>query len=1394
MKKTLLSIFWTILWFFGSASGSTKPINAIFTENKGQVHDQNFQPRPDVLFGGTLNGLTYHLRKNGVSYQLERVNSWMEDNRSDISPGTVSASRSEKVANEVSVYRIDINWPGINPEYNVETAGKQTDYCNYYIADCVGGIKNVRTYKEVTYRNIYNSIDLRYYEHDGHLKYDYIVAPYGDYKKIQLEINGAKQIELQSDGSLILKTPLGNIREGAPLVYQENIRVTARWLIKGNTISFEIDNYNPGKQLIIDPLTRLWGTYYGGTAYDNVTSVTTDASLNVLACGNTNGATGTIVATVGSYLNTFAGSSDAFLVKFNSAGIRQWATYYGGSGADYGNSCKVDQQGNIYLAGRTTSTVGIASTLAYQTALGNTNGNMFLAKFDQAGNRVWATYYCGVFNSVNSALCAVDPSGNPYLAGTVLKQTGTAAASASDIATQGSHQPGTGTGVTLSFLVKFNSSGVRQWGTFYGDTTTPSYGESAWGLATDLNGNVFMCGSTVPQTAAGIIATSGAFQSTFGGGLYDAYLVKFNSNGVRQWGTYYGGASHDIGYSCWVDSIGAVYLGGSTYSSNNISTPGSHQATFGGGSTDGFMARFTPSGARRWATYYGGTGNDAIGYVNGYNSKRIYLAGSMASTNGNSISTPGSYQSAYGGGGTDAAIAEFDSLGVRQWGSYYGDSGDDQAGQIVTDIVGNIYLAGLTGTTSTLSGTVIASAGSHQSTFGGNFDGFLVKFSNCTPLALSANPSTPLCLGGSATITASGANSYTWSNGSVSNLIVVTPTVSGSFSVTGTTAAGCNASDLISITVQTPTISIISSTGSNGICPGGSLISLAGAGANSYTWTPAISNGVPFLATAASGYTLAGTNACGVSTTAITLTLAPSPTISASSSTPSVCKGSTITVTGSGGLNYFWSGGVSNNVAFQPLASSIYTVTGTDLNGCTGSATINIAVLAQPTVAANSNSPAICSGNSTSLFGSGALTYTWTGGVTNNVVFTPTGTASYTVTGSGANSCTNSAVKTITVNSLPLVAANATGTLICAGDQITLYGSGASSYTWTGGAINGSTFGPAVTTTFNVTGSNSYGCQGTASIAIVVNPLPQVVASPASTAVCAGGYVTLTGNGSATTYTWTGGVVNAAPFAPLISASYTLTGVDANGCKNYDVASVQVNSNPVISIVASNTQVCSGQSVTFNGSGAINYNWSGGLLNGVAFNPVASGGYTVIGTDVNNCQGTASVYVLVNPSPTLTATQSNSLICAGQSSTLTVNGSFNYAWNTNGTPYVYITANQIAVSPTVTTSYTVTGIDPNNCADDIVITQIVNKCDGLWAGDSKPVRIFPNPSKGRFTISATGDIELYLIAETGQIVKVISCSQGNDYEVEVEGLAEGLYFLLGNKPLNVVREKVVITK
>lgn len=316
---------------------------------------------------------------------------------------------------------------------------------------------------------------------------------------------------------------------------------------------------------------RIWGTYYGGDQGDGATGCAVDDSGNVYLAGATNSTS--LVATPASFQMTYGGgNSDAFLAKFDSSGTLNWATYLGGANDDQGYGCATDLSGNICVFGITNSPSGIASPICWQSNLSGFN-DAFLAKFNSTGTRIWSTYYGGPGDEYAYA-CTTDSSGNIYLGG----QT----SSDSNIASPGSFQEHMG-GYYDAFLVKFNRTGGRKWGTFYGDLD-PDYCAA---ITAGKNETVYMTGTTM--SASGI-ATQDGIQPLIGG-QFDAFTARFDSAGSRKWGTYYGGFFNDYGYGSALDTRGNLYIAGATNSTSGIATLGSFQNNYGGGTYDGFISK-----------------------------------------------------------------------------------------------------------------------------------------------------------------------------------------------------------------------------------------------------------------------------------------------------------------------------------------------------------------------------------------------------------------------------------------------------------------------------------------------------------------------------------------------------------------------------------------------------------------------------------------------------------------------------------------------------------------------------------------------------------------------------------------------------------------------------------
>ena len=286
------------------------------------------------------------------------------------------------------------------------------------------------------------------------------------------------------------------------------------------------------------------------------------------------------------------------------------------------------------------------------------------------------------------------------------------------------------------------------------------------------------------------------------------------------------------------------------------------------------------------------------------------------------------------------------------------------------------------------------------------------------------------------------------------------------------------------------------------------------------------------------------------------------PTITATASSNTICAGSTVTLTGTGAVNYTWTpvGVTTATAAVTPLASTIYTLSATTIVGggscptlTLSSSTTNAITVNVTTVTVNSG--AVCAGSAFTITPAGSATsYTISGGST---VVTPTANATYTVIGTNSvTSCSNTAISSVTVNPSPTV--SVTSGAVCAGSSYTMVASGAGTYTYTGGSA---VVTPTATMSYSVTGS-ALGCaaSNTAVSTVTVNANPSVSASTSNSLICTGTSVVLTASTSATSYTWnTGALTMTTSVSPTVTSTYTVNVSNAAGCTASSMVMVTVS-------------------------------------------------------------------------------------------------------------------------------------------------------------------------------------------------------------------------------------------
>ena len=531
--------------------------------------------------------------------------------------------------------------------------------------------------------------------------------------------------------------------------------------------------------------------------------------------------------------------------------------------------------------------------------------------------------------------------------------------------------------------------------------------------------------------------------------------------------------------------------------------------------------------------------------------------------------------------------------------------------------------------------------------------------------------SATICVGSVATLTAGGATTYTWNTGPTTSTINLSPLSTTNYTVTGNNGTCSNTQTTSIIVNGLPTVTATSAT----ICAGQSTILTAG-GSTTYTWNTGPTTSTISLSPAVTtNYTVTGNNGTCINTKTTSIVVNGLPTVTATSGT--ICAGQNVILTGGGATTYTWNTGpTTSTISVSPIITTNYTVTGS--NGtCSNTQTTSVIVNGLPTVTATSGT--ICAGQSAILTGGGATTYTWnTGPTTSTISVSPIITTNYTVTGSNGT-CSNTQTTSVTVNGLPVV--TATSATICVGQNALLTAGGATTYTWnTGPTTSTISVSPIINTNYTVTGNNGT-CSNTKTTSVIVNPTPTVTANTAS--ICSTQTATLTAAG-ATTYTWNPGGLSgtSVTVSPGASQNYTVTGTNGFGCISTGTGSVTVTATPTL--VAPSSTICPGNTATLTVSGATTYTWNPGAVTGTTYTtaPVVNSTYTVIGTNGNcNSQQTVSVTLggaisIVVNSPT---------ICIGQNIILTASGAITYTWNTGAN------TNTISVTPTVTTTYTISG-------------------------------------------------------------------------------------------------------
>ncbi len=610
---------------------------------------------------------------------------------------------------------------------------------NYF----VGGksLSDVEVYSSAKYSDVYQGIDVVYYgTANKQLEYDFVVKAGADLTQIQLQFAGADRVSLQENGDLNIETGSGALTQSAPILYQYNERgekssVSGRFTLSDSgVVGFAVNGqYDTTRELYIDPVIS-FGAVIGGSGAEEALGVATDFNGNVYVTGST--ASSDFPVTSGSY----AGSTDAFVTKYQSDGTVLYSTFIGGSSTDEGHSIGVDPGGNAVVVGYTASSNFTTTSGAYKTSMAGTS-DVFAVRLDATGSQmIYSTLLDGTATSTairtqagttygttgGHAAVAVSFGGAAYITGST--------SNGSFPTTGGASQTTYGGGVSDAFLVHLNPLGTGVvFATFIGGAGD-DYG---YAVATNNTGDIAVGGSTyIFQPAPFFPAnnfptTTGAFQTVQQGGLpfpggLDGWVGKYNVVGTLAYQSYLGGKGNEAVLGVAIDVFGKVTATGYTDAVGFPVTGG-----FGFGPSVAFLTQFNTTGSTlNFSNLFGGSGGASTygrALVQDRFNQSLWLAGTI---DGSGFTEIGAVQSGFGGGASDAFLMQVTSNGAGiPFSSYLGGSGADTGNAVAISPLGSDYRYGNV----LIAGTTASSNFPVSHTVSGGSDAYVMGISN-TPM------------------------------------------------------------------------------------------------------------------------------------------------------------------------------------------------------------------------------------------------------------------------------------------------------------------------------------------------------------------------------------------------------------------------------------------------------------------------------------------------------------------------------------------------------------------------------------------------------------------------------------------------------------------------------------
>jgi PKD repeat protein len=686
-----------------------------FTVNSGQFHDSEVQYYAHLPTGGFAFKTSGMLINIEVPIETEAPRRTLGTSPGDaLSQGMFQELRYGRV----SGCTIELFFEGGN---DVSPVGSDpfTGVYNYLNGDDPDtNAKGVQTYSRVVYEDLYDGIDLVYRLTPQGLKYEFVIAPGADPSTISVRVEGHDDLYID-DGDLVIGTSVNEIRDsGLDVFYQDaaHEKVRASFDLQGpDRYGFLIEGRDADRTLVIDPL--VFSTFLATSEFEEGYSVAVDGDGNPVVAGITND--GSFPTTTGAYQETHSHDFDVFITKMDADGSTLiFSTFLGSTGGESVADIFLDDSGNIYVGGYTSSGNFPTTTDAFQTTISG-HSDAFVSKLSPDGSRLLASTLLGGFWDDGVESVTADAAGNMYI-------TGITASGDFPVTPGAANTSGTGYN---AFVCKVNSTATDLvYSTYLGGTGQ----DAAYAILLNDDGSVYVAGSTGSDDFP---ISANAYQKGRQTTMATAFVTRVASDGASfEASTFLGGTRYQEAIAVDMDAEGEVHVVGYTNSNDFPVTVGAFQTTIGSSDEDVFVTRMDGDlTAINTSTFIGGDTNDQA-LDGGLDPEgNVVICGYTQSTD--YPTTTGAAQTAKGAF-DDAFFTKLSwNYTHLEYSTYLGGVDLDWGHGVAASGTLHAYVTG-----ETFSSTFPTTGGAFNTSFGGKRDAFLTK------ITLDLNP--PIAIAG----------------------------------------------------------------------------------------------------------------------------------------------------------------------------------------------------------------------------------------------------------------------------------------------------------------------------------------------------------------------------------------------------------------------------------------------------------------------------------------------------------------------------------------------------------------------------------------------------------------------------------------------------------------------